>query len=147
MFGTDDAFVIPLAGLLHKFPVFPMFGDGKTMLQPACVEDVGEAIARMFDAEPAPTVFELGGPRTYTYAALLKAIGRQLNVSRILIPVPFAIWHALALVAEFVPKPLITRNQVELMTVDNVASPGSFGFAALGIEPRGLETVLPQIAK
>src|SRR5438270_5835369 len=35
MFGPDDAFLTPLTGLLRKFPLFPVFGRGRTMLQPA----------------------------------------------------------------------------------------------------------------
>jgi hypothetical protein len=48
----------------------------------------------------------------------------------------------LAFVAEIMPAPPVTRNQVELMAVDNVASSAQPGFAALGIEPRGIEAVL-----
>ena len=41
--------------------------------------------------------------------------------------------------------PPITRNQVELMQVDNVASPDMPGFAELGISPRPVETTLREI--
>jgi len=39
----------------------------------------------------------------------------------------------------------ITRSQVELMECDNIASPGVPGFANLGMTPRSLEEILPQI--
>jgi len=39
----------------------------------------------------------------------------------------------------------ITRSQVELMECDNIASPGVPGFANLGMTPRSLEKILPQI--
>lgn len=58
MFGPDDAFLTPLTGLLRKFPILPVFGGGHTMLQPAYVEDVGEAIARIIDAAQAQTIYE-----------------------------------------------------------------------------------------
>jgi NADH dehydrogenase len=142
MFGLDDAFLTPLTGLLRKFPVFPMFGDGSTRLQPAYVEDVGEAIARAFDAAQADTIYEFGGPRTYTYKELLQTVGRRLGLQRTLVPVPFMVWQALAFFAEFLPRPPITRNQIELMRVDNVASHARPGFSALDIAPHGIETVL-----
>src|SRR5262249_31285624 len=122
MFGPDDAFLMPLTGLLRKFPLFPVFGGGQTVLQPAFVEDVGEAIARTFDAAQAEPVYELAGPRTYTYRDLLQTVSSRLGVRRALVPVPFAIWQTLAFLAEFLPEPPITRNQVELMKIDNVAS-------------------------
>ena len=44
-------------------PIYPMFGRGRTRLQPAYVEDVAEAVARVMErAETYPTVFEFGGP-------------------------------------------------------------------------------------
>ena len=52
----------------------------------------------------------------------------------------------LALIAEIFPQPAITRNQVELMQIDSVASPGAPGFADLRISPTPLQDVLPAIA-
>jgi hypothetical protein len=43
------------------------------------------------------------------------------------------------------PEPPLTRNQVELMEVDTVASAGMPGFAALGIAPKPIEHTLNQI--
>jgi uncharacterized protein YbjT (DUF2867 family) len=46
MFGPDDAFLTTILKLLGQLPIYPMFGRGLTRLQPACVEDVAEAIVR-----------------------------------------------------------------------------------------------------
>ncbi len=140
MFGPDDAFLTPLAGLLRRFPVFALFGSGGTRLQPAHVDDVGEAITRIIGAPQAQALYEFAGPRIYTYKELLETIGRHLGVRRVLVPVPFAIWQAVAGVAELLPRPPITRNQVALMRIDNLAAPRQPGFDTLGIQPRGLET-------
>jgi uncharacterized protein YbjT (DUF2867 family) len=99
-------------------------------------------IARTFDAAQAETIYELAGSRTYTYRDLLQTVSSRLGMRRVLVPVPFAIWQTLAFLAEFLPEPPITRNQVDLMKIDNIASPACSGFKALGIEPRGIETVL-----
>jgi NADH dehydrogenase len=85
---------------------------------------------------------ECGGPRVYTYEELVRTIARAANVDRMLVPVPFAAWHALARVAEVLPAVPVTRNQVELMEIDTVASPDLPGFADFGISPRPLEEVL-----
>ena len=53
-----------------------------------------------------------------------------------------AIWQVLAFLAESWPQPPITRNQIELMSIDNIASPACPGFGTLGIEPAGIEAVL-----
>jgi uncharacterized protein YbjT (DUF2867 family) len=142
MFGPDDAFLKPLTGLLRKLPLFAVFGRGDTRLQPAHVEDIGEAIARIIDAPQAQALYELAGPRIYTYKELLKAISNHLGLRRAFVPVPFGVWQALAYLVEFLPRPPFTRNQVELMRVDNVASTEYPGFGALGIQASGIETVL-----
>ena len=47
MFGPDDYFLTTLARLLRTLPIYPLFGRGRTRLQPVHVEDVSEAIARI----------------------------------------------------------------------------------------------------
>src|SRR5216684_6457212 len=97
MFGPNDAFLTTILTLLRQLPIYPMFGRGLTRLQPAYVEDVAEAIGRtMQRAETPSTIFEFGGPRVYSYEEILKEVARQAGVAPLLIPVPFAVWHALA---------------------------------------------------
>ncbi|HEU5274698.1 MAG TPA: complex I NDUFA9 subunit family protein [Xanthobacteraceae bacterium] len=145
MVGPDDAFLTPLVGLLRRLPAFPMFGSGETALQPAFVEDVAEAIVRAIERPAPERLCELGGPRVFTYRALLQTIAARLGRRRALVPLPFAVWRTLALGAEMLPSPPLTRNQVELMMIDNVASPDRPGFAAFGIAPRGVEATLDAI--
>jgi hypothetical protein len=100
-----------------------MFGRGLTRLQPAYVEAVAEAIGRtMQRAETPSTIFEFGGPRVYSYEEFLGAVAHEVRLAPRLIPIPFAVWHALAWTSEMFPSPLLTRNQVELMQIDTVAS-------------------------
>jgi NADH dehydrogenase len=145
MFGPDDAFLTTMLALLRRLPIYPMFGHGRTRLQPAYVEDVAEAIARALQRMQTHAItFECGGPRVYSYEELLRALAREADLKRILIPLPFAAWRALAWTAELLPNPPVTRNQVELMQVDNVCSPGVPGFAELGISPHSVENMLEQ---
>ena len=57
---------------------------------------------------------------------------------RPLVPVPFAVWEAMAAGARLLPSPPITEGQVALMKKDNVASPDLPGLGALGINPHPL---------
>jgi hypothetical protein len=65
----------------------------------------------------------------------------------VLMRMPFAFWEALAGVAEMLPRPLLTRNQVELMRIDTTASESQPGFRALRISPRSLEDELEAILR
>ncbi|HEX2364654.1 MAG TPA: complex I NDUFA9 subunit family protein [Bradyrhizobium sp.] len=143
MFGPDDAFLTTILKLLRRLPVYPMFGRGRTRLQPAYVEDVAEAIGRTMQRAGTPaTIFEFGGPRVYSYEEFLRAVAHQAGLAPRLLPIPFAVWHALAWASEILPSPLLTRNQVELMQIDTVASPQMPGFAELGISPHSVEAIL-----
>jgi len=145
MFGRGDAFVGPVARMLRRLPIFPLFGRGQTQLQPAHVEDVAEAIASAIQTAEPRMYYELGGPRIYTYRALLQMLAQHLGRKPILVPIPFGLWSALAYGAEMLPQPPITRNQVELMQIDSVASPGARGFDDLRISPTSLQDLLPAI--
>ncbi|MDH2385114.1 complex I NDUFA9 subunit family protein [Bradyrhizobium sp. CER78] len=143
IFGPDDAFLSTILKLLRQLPIYPMFGRGRTRLQPVYVEDVAEAVARIMErAARQPAVFELGGPTVYSYEQLLRAIAHQAGLAPLLIPVPFAVWDALAWASEILPGLPLTRSQVELMQIDTVSSPRMAGFAELGIAPHSIEEIL-----
>ena len=129
-----------------RLPSYPMFGRGLTKLQPAYVEDVAEAIVRALQRTNIhAATFEFGGPRVYSYEELLRTVVLEASLKSSLIPIPFAAWHVLAWFAEMLPRPLITRNQVELMQIDTVASPEMPGFKELGITPVAVEETLREI--
>ena len=142
MFGPDDAFLMPLANLVQRLPLFPLFGAGETALQPSYVEDVADAVVRILDAPSPEPIYELGGPRIYRYSELVQTLAKQLGTRSTLIPVPFWAWKIAALVAEGLPRAPLTRNQVELMQIDNVASLELPGFTDLGIAPSGIQAIL-----
>jgi NADH dehydrogenase len=142
MFGPDDAFLTVIADLLRRLPVYPLFGDGKTRLQPAYVDDVAAAVATVMQRPAVQRTYECGGPRVYTYEDLVRVVARAVGVRRMLLPVPFVAWQALAWTAEKLPGAPITRNQVELMKLDTVQSSGMPGLAELGIAPRSVDDAL-----
>ncbi|HSV25250.1 MAG TPA: complex I NDUFA9 subunit family protein [Xanthobacteraceae bacterium] len=148
MFASDDAFLTTILRLLRSLPAYPIFGDGRTMLQPVYVDDVAAAIAQILRQSQKPyPVYELAGPRVYSYEELLRTIARIAGLRPVLIRIPFAFWGALAGVAEMLPRPPLTRNQVELMQIDTTASESLPGFRALRISPRSLEDELEAILK
>jgi NADH dehydrogenase len=124
-----------------------MFGRGQTRLQPAYADDVAEAIARALKTPNAASTYELAGPRIYTYQELLRTIAASVGKKPLHLPFPFALWRGVGYASKILPNPPITTSQIELMQIDNIASPGAPGFDALGLSPRALEEILPQISK
>jgi NADH dehydrogenase len=141
MFASDDSFLNAILTQMRRVPLFPMFGQGHTLLQPVDVEDVAEAITRVM-AQPqcGLATVECGGPRIYSYEALLRTIAREAGLTPILLPIPFLVWQALAWCAEYLPTPPVTRNQVQLMQIDTVASSHLPGLNDLGISAQPIET-------
>jgi NADH dehydrogenase len=60
---------------------------------------------------------------------------------------PFVLWHALGWISEHVPGAPLTRNQIELMELNTVASPELPGLPELAIEPTAIEPVVLKIER
>ena len=143
VFGADDTFLTTILRLLRTLPAYPLFGDGRTRLQPVFVGDIGAAIAQILRQAQRPyPLYELAGPRVYSYEELLRTIARIAGLRPVLVPIPFVFWDAFAGLAKILPHPPLTRNQVRLMQIDTTASDGRPGFGQLGISPRSLEEKL-----
>jgi NADH dehydrogenase len=147
IFGPSDKFLNTLAAIAKVSPVLPLFGNGNTKLQPVYVGDVAKAALKVLQTPASQgKVYELGGPHTYTYRALIELLLGYTRRRRLLLPLPFAIWKALAAVAAILPAPPITRAQVVLMERDNVVAKSALSFKDLDVVPTALEDILPQCA-
>ncbi len=143
IFGPDDAFFNTLAGMARRAPVLPLFGMGRTNLQPVFVGDVAAACMKVLaDSSTQGKIYELGGPRVYTYKALLQLVLKQVDRRRVLLPVPFFLWDRLATFMAFFPNPPLTRDQVKLMKRDNVIEGDELMLDDLGISPVSVEKIL-----
>jgi NADH dehydrogenase len=144
LFGPNGSFVSTLAAVT-RLPLVPLFGRGETCLQPVHVDDVASAVRCAIEYPAAVgRTFELGGAGTYRYREILEEVLRGLGRRRLLVPVPFAFWHLLAVIAAWLSNPPLTRDQVLLMRQDNVVSPDVRGFAELGMTPRDFAVTLPE---
>ena len=148
MFARDDGFLTTILRLLRVLPAYPIFGDGRTRLQPVYADDVAAAITQVLRQSKRPyPIYELAGPRVYSYEQVVRTIARTAGLRPLLMRTPFAFWGAVAGLAEILPRPPLTRNQVELMQIDTAASDKLPGFRELGISPRSLEDELEAMLK
>lgn len=148
IFGPDDAMFNRMARMAAKAPFMPVVGDGSARVQPVYVGDVAAAAAAVLKRpETARTVFELGGPRVYTYRELAALTLRQIDRDKPIVGIPAGLMKLAAFFAELPGivglTPPITRGQVELMRHDSVVSAGAHTLATLGITPTAAEAILP----
>jgi NADH dehydrogenase len=98
--------------------------------------------ALVSDAAPG-RVFELGGPRVYTFRQLMRLVLSEIGRQRMLMPVPLGLAGLAGWFLQKLPDPLFTRDQMLLLRRDNVVADGTAGLADLGIVPIAAEAVLP----
>jgi uncharacterized protein YbjT (DUF2867 family) len=148
LFGPEDDFFNRFASLARLSPALPLIGGGHTRFQPVFVGDVAKAIADAVDGKlSAGTIYELGGPEVRTFEQLMQFLLATIERKRLLVPVPFAIASLQAKFLQYLPKPLLTPDQVELLRVDNVVSGAAKAerrtLQGIGIEPQSIEAIVP----
>jgi uncharacterized protein YbjT (DUF2867 family) len=144
IFGADDRFLNLFARLQRVFPLLPLAG-ANARFQPTWVEDVAQAVAFCLqDARTVGQTYELCGPQVYTLRELVQLAGRSAGVPRPVLPLPQALGRLQAWLMELAPgEPLMSRDNLDSMKVDNVATGRVPAYAALGITPTGPAAVAP----
>jgi uncharacterized protein YbjT (DUF2867 family) len=156
LFGPNDDFFNRFAGLARMALALPLVGGGHTRFQPVFAGDVAEAIAKAVAGEAkAGAIYELGGPEVFTFKQLMEFVLATIERHRLLVPLPFGLAKLQAAMFELIAKlplrvlskPLLTRDQVELLRYDNVVSDAARQegrtLEGLGIVPRSVEGIVP----
>jgi NADH dehydrogenase len=148
IFGPDDAMFSRMARIACAAPFLPVIGKGTARVQPVFVGDVAQAVVALL-GKPATarSVFELGGPRIYTYREIAALVLREIDRKKPIVGVPVGLMKIAGFFAQQAAilglTPQLTVDQVELMLHDNIVRPGANGFATLGIQPTAAEAILP----
>src|SRR5689334_1684724 len=113
LFGPEDDFFNRFAALARMAPALPLIGGGLTKFQPVFVGDVAQAVLRAVGGRAkGGAVYELGGPEVKTFRALMEYVLTVTERKRMLMPLPFGLARLQAMVLQFMPKPLLTPDQV-----------------------------------
>jgi NADH dehydrogenase len=144
VFGPEDQFFNRFATMATVSPVLPLIGGGETRFQPVYVGDVADAIvACLEDSATAGRIYELGGPKIYSFREVLELVLSEIRRKRRFIDLPFAVAAFQAKLMSILPSPPLTLDQVELLKGDNIVSSGALTLASLGLTPTPAELVLP----
>jgi uncharacterized protein YbjT (DUF2867 family) len=144
VFGPEDNFFNRFAAMARLSPILPLIGGGTTKFQPVYVGDVADAAAKALTNEVAAgETYELAGPKVHTFRELLEILLSIIDRRRYLVPIPYPLANLQAAVLQWLPHPPLTTDQIRLLQHDNVASGRLPGLADLGIQPSGLEAILP----
>ena len=136
VFGRGDSLLNLFADLARMFPVLPLTG-ASCRFQPVYVEDVAEAVYQSLTRpDAAGQTFELAGPTVYTLRQLVEYVSALIGKPRPVLGLPEGIGMVQARLMELAPQPLMSRDNVRSMRVDNVAhgDPLPYGLAATPLE-------------
>ncbi|OGO56892.1 MAG: hypothetical protein A2Z32_08530 [Chloroflexi bacterium RBG_16_69_14] len=143
-FGEGDGFFNIIAGLVRISPgIVPVPGDGSARFQPIHAGDVARVTVRVLvDPTTVGQVFQLGGPRIWTYREITREVLLALDKRRAILPMPVMLIRLVAGAAELVHIPFpVATDQLRQLRLDNVGPldliPSRFGF-----EPRPMEGAL-----
>jgi uncharacterized protein YbjT (DUF2867 family) len=148
IFGPGDAFFNRFAAMAVSTPALPLIGGGATRFQPVFVGDVAAAVgAALSDPAAQGQTYELGGPAVYSFEALMRLMLAVIERGAPLVRIGFGAAGRLGQVGDLMARtgfitPPITSDQVELLRVDNVVTPGALGLADLGVSPTPVESVI-----
>lgn len=147
VFGKDGGVLPTFLRQVRYSPVTPVPGSGTRRLQPIWVDDVAAFFARALSTEEAANkTFDLGGPDRLTWNELYERIRRTLGKRRATVHVPMGLMRAGAVLAEKLPRPPVTRDQLTMLeAADNVGDVDP-AIGTFGIHPIGLDEQLRRAA-
>ena len=148
IFGPEDDFFNKFASLARFVPALPLIGGGNTRFQPVFAGDVAAAFAAAVAGETRPgATYELGGPEALSFRELMQYVLATIERKRLLVPIPFGLAKLQAAFLQLLPKPPLTRDQVELLRRDSVVSDEATRdgrtLRGLGLEPTSMQAIVP----
>lgn len=141
VFGPEDQFLNRFAQMARFSPVLPVF---PTRFQPVFVGDVADAMMHaLADRGSRSRTYELGGPRVLSFREIMELINRETGHNRRLVRMPLKLATFQAWFLEWLPVPPLTRDQVRLLSQDNIVSKDALTLADLDVAPTDIEAIAP----
>ncbi len=141
IFGRGDRFLNLFAQVLGVVPAVAL-GSPDARFQPVWVEDVARAFVDcLLNDETVGASYDLCGPKVYTLRELVNCVGEITGNRRPVIGLGGRLSYLQATVMEWLPSPVLTRDNYYSMKQDSVCGcpfPAVFGFA-----PSPIESVVP----
>lgn len=142
IFGRGDGFINLFAHLIKLLPVI-LLAKPKAKFQPIFVEDVAAAfVACIGNSQTYGKSYDLGGPKVYTLAEIIKFVSTTLNKKRIVIGLNNLFSYTQAFAMELLPIKLMTRDNVRSMEVDSTCEQPFPDY--LNFTPVAMESIVPE---
>ncbi|MEB6201985.1 NAD(P)-dependent oxidoreductase [Mammaliicoccus fleurettii] len=144
--SSRDRNMYKLVKFIDKSPVFPIFGNGKNLMQPVTATDLAIAYQQVLDNSEVckNQNYNLSGKYPIKYKELIKTVASKMNKKIILIPIPIKLSYYAVLVGNrIVPKFPLNEEQVLRMKEDkdftHLNAQKDFGYSPMSFD-EGIET-------
>jgi uncharacterized protein YbjT (DUF2867 family) len=145
VYSPGDTFLTLLDRLSRLLPVMPVSGSGRALYQPIWADDVADAVVAALDGGgDGRDRYELAGPDTLSFEAVVRLALRSFGRRRIVVPVPLPVVRRLLWAARLLAGNAVfaTWDEVELMEVPMTTRSGTADAERLGVRPRPMPAVL-----
>lgn len=151
VFGPGDSFFSKFASLASKLKILPVIGDGYTKFQLVYVDDVAKAVAKIVNHQELykGKIFELACEEAHSFNEIMRFVCKAVNIKAKLVHIPYLLAKFIAYMAEFMPRPFLTRDQIRLLKYHNTIHKEDklLYLSSLNIKPRTMEEVVPSYLK
>jgi len=145
IFGPEDKFFNTFASIAQFSPILPLVGGGKNKFAPIYVGDVAKAIVKALHLNNLEAkIFELGGPKDYSFKELMKILLTEIKKEKLLIPISYKLAKFQSYFLQMLPNPILTPDQVEMLKYNNIVSGDYPTLDNLGINGTAIESILPK---
>jgi NADH dehydrogenase len=146
VYSPGDPFLTLLNRLALLLPVMPISGSGQALYQPIWADDVADSVMAVLDGadHAASARYELAGPDTLSYDAIVRLAMRSYGRRRWVVHVPLPLVRRFLLAAKLVAGNAVfaTWDEVELMEVPMTSPQGTADAERLGVAPKPMRAVL-----
>lgn len=140
-YGPGDKALNKIAAIARVSPVVPILGASVQLVQPVFVDDVAEAVARIFEVEASwGETFEIGG-EVLSMRQITETLIDVLGKKRTVVPIPLPLAKLGTAPLVLLPSPPMTPQGVEFAAQDGIVDTTGLT-EILGVKPIDLRTGL-----
>ena len=155
VFGKRDGFTNLFLKMSNFSPFLPLIGtpeiskkgilpvldfQKRVQFQPIYVGDLVSFLINICLLKKQ--TFDLAGPTVQSFDEIFDVILNAKKRKRIYLPLPFFLAKLMAFFFEFLPYPLLTRDQVRLLRVDSVSNKGFSNLKKFTKNPSSMKSIV-----
>ena len=137
-YGPEDKALNRFVQIARFSPVVPRIGVKRQEIQPVYVEDIGSAVAAIFQKDAWGKTYEIGGPDVMSMDAVIRTMLKVLGKHRLIVPVPALIPKLATAPLTLLPSPPMTPAGIEFAVQDGLVDAAEME-ADLDVHPVPLE--------